>query len=71
MKFLLFTLVKDIEISCIIKWKISLSSIFNKKNLKIPKGGNQNLYIEDEQTINTMAKRKSTKGQTTINKTYI
>ena len=37
-KFLLFTLVKDIEISCIIKWKISLSSIFNKKSLKIPKG---------------------------------
>jgi len=31
--------------------------------------GNQNPYIEEEQT-NTMAKRKSTKGQTTINKLY-
>ena len=33
-----------------------------KKSLKIPKRGNQNLYIEEEQTT-TMAKRKSTKGQ--------
>jgi len=32
--------------------------------------GNQNPYIE-KRTNNTMAKRKSTKGQTTINKTYI
>jgi hypothetical protein len=49
--------------------------------------GNQNLYIEEEQTTqwpnkgviriyiskrtdNTMAKRKNTKGQTTIYKTY-
>ena len=44
------------------------------KSLKIPKGGNQNLYIQEEQTtqwpkdtkgairIHTMAKRKSTKG---------
>ena len=31
--------------------------------------GNQNPYIEEED--NTMAKRKSTKGQTTIYKTYI
>ena len=30
--------------------------------------GNQNLNIQEEQT---MAKRKSTKGQTTIYKTYI
>jgi hypothetical protein len=30
------------------------------KSLKIPKGGNQNLYIKEEQT---MAKGKSTKGQ--------
>ena len=37
------------------------------KSMKIPKGGNQNPYIED----NAMAKRKSTKGQTTIYKTYI
>jgi hypothetical protein len=32
--------------------------------------GNQNPYIKKEQTINTMAKRKITKGQTTIYKTY-
>ena len=32
--------------------------------------GNQNPYIEEEYT-NTMAKRKSTKEQTTIYKTYI
>ena len=35
-----------------------------KKSLKIPKGGNQNLYIEEEQTPQ-WPKRKSTKGQTT------
>jgi len=40
-----------------------------KKSLKIP---NQNPYIEEEQTThNTMAKRKTTKGQTTINKIKI
>jgi hypothetical protein len=38
----------------------------SKKSLKIPKGGNQNPYIEEED--NKMAKRKSTKGQTTIYK---
>jgi len=32
--------------------------------------GNQKPYIEEEQ-YNTMAKRKSTKWQTTIYKTYI
>jgi hypothetical protein len=25
-------------------------SFWNKKSLKIPKGGNQNVYIEEEQT---------------------
>jgi len=35
------------------------------KSLKIPKGGNQNLYIEEEQTTQ-WPKEKSTKGQTTI-----
>ena len=34
----------------------------------IPKGGNQNLYIEEEQI--TQCPKKSTKGQTTIYKTY-
>jgi len=37
------------------------------KSLKIPKGGNQNPYIEDEQLDN----KKSTKGQTTIYRIYI
>jgi hypothetical protein len=40
-----------------------------KKSSKIPKGGNQNMYIKGEQT-NTRAKRLSRKGQTTIYKTY-
>jgi len=46
--------------------KLITQDIYSKKSLKIPKGGNQNPYIEEEQT---MAKRKSTKGQTTIYKT--
>jgi hypothetical protein len=41
----------------------------NKKNLKIPKGQSESVYRR--RTDNTMAKIKSTKGQTTINKTYI
>ena len=36
-----------------------------KKSLKIQKGGNQNLYIEEEQTT------QWPKGQTTIYKTHI
>ena len=40
-----------------------------KKNLKIPKGQSETVYRR--RTDNTMAKRKSTKGQTTIDKTYI
>jgi hypothetical protein len=43
--------------------------LINKKSLKIPKGGHQNPYIEEEQTIQ-WPKEISTKGQTTINKTY-
>jgi len=39
-----------------------------KKSLKIPEG--QSESICRRRTDNTMAKRKSTKGQTTINKTY-
>ena len=44
-------------------------NIFNryKKSLKIPKGQSESVY---RRTDNTMAKRKSTKGQTTIYKTY-
>ena len=40
-----------------------------KKSLKIPKGQSESVYWR--RTDNTMAKRKSTKGQTTINKTFI
>jgi len=40
-----------------------------KKSLKIPKGGNQNPYIEEDQK--TQWPKKGTKGQTTIYKTYI
>jgi len=38
------------------------------KRLKIPKGQSESVYRR--RTDNTMAKRKSTKGQTTIYKTY-
>ena len=41
----------------------------NKKSLKISKGKSETLYRR--RTDNTMAKRKSTKGQTMIDKTYI
>ena len=40
-----------------------------KKSLKIPKGQSESIYRR--RTDNTMAKRKSTKGQTMIYKTYI
>ena len=39
-----------------------------KKSLKIPKGQSESVYRR--RTDNTMAKRKRTKGQTTINKVY-
>jgi hypothetical protein len=39
-----------------------------KKSLKIPKGKSESVY---RRTDNAMIKRKSTKGQTTIYKTYI
>ena len=40
-----------------------------RKSLKIPKGQSESVYRR--RTDNTMAKRKGTKGQTTIEKTYI
>ena len=46
-----------------------LKKIHFKKSLKIPKGQSESVYRR--RTDNNMAKRKSTKGQTTINKTYI
>ena len=39
------------------------------KSLKIPKG--QSEFVYRRRTDNTMTKGKSTKGQTTIYKTYI
>jgi hypothetical protein len=39
------------------------------KSLKIPKGQSESVYRR--RTDNTMAKRKSTKGQITIYNTYI
>jgi hypothetical protein len=41
----------------------------NKKSLKISKGQSETVYRR--RTNNTMAKRKRTKGQTTIDETYI
>ena len=41
----------------------------HKKSLKIPKEKSES--VNRRRTDNTMAKRKNTKGQTTINKTYI
>jgi hypothetical protein len=41
----------------------------NKKSLKILKEQSETVYRR--RTDNTMAKRKSTKGQTTIDKTYV
>jgi len=40
-----------------------------KKSLKIPKRQSESVYRR--RTDNTMAKRKCTKGQTTIYKTYM
>jgi hypothetical protein len=45
------------------------SEVVDKKRLKIPKGQSGTVY--KRRTDNTISKRKSTKGQTTIEKTYI
>ena len=47
---------------------IYIDNIYNKKGLKIPKGQSESAY---RRTDNRMAKGKTTKGQTMINKTYI
>ena len=47
---------------------LSYNAYSTKKSLKIPKGQSETVYRR--RTDNTMAKRKSTKGQTTIDKTY-
>jgi len=43
--------------------------VFCKESLKISKGQSETVYWR--RTDNTMAKRKRTKGQTTIDNTYI
>jgi len=48
---------------------VNTSVLYNKKSLKIPKG--QSESVHRRRTYSTMAKRKSTKGQTPIYKTYI
>ena len=50
-------------------FSILLESSFIKKSLEIPKGQSESVYRR--RPDNTMTKRKSTKGQTTIYKTYI
>jgi hypothetical protein len=54
-----------------ITWTVdpTYNTYFIEKSLKIPKGQSESVYRR--RTDNTMAKRKRTKGQTTINKTYI
>ena len=42
-------------------------SVDKKKSLKIPRGQSESVY---RRTDNIMTKRKSTKGQNTIYKTY-
>ena len=49
--------------------KKKIIKLVYKKSLKIPKGQSESVYRR--RTDKTMAKRKRTKGQTTINKTYI
>ena len=44
------------------------TQLIYKKSLNIPQGSSESVYRR--RTDNTMAKRKSTKGQTTIYKTY-
>ena len=51
------------------KDRVTFSDIYLKKSLKIPKGQSESVYRT--RTDNAMAKRKSTKGPTTIYKTYI
>jgi hypothetical protein len=54
-----------------IKTRLTISKSYTgirKKILKIPKGISES--VNRRRTDNTMAKRKSTKGQTTIYKIY-
>jgi hypothetical protein len=60
--------LRQVEHICVHLWH-RCSVTANKKSLKIPKGQSESIYRR--RTDNTMAKRKSTKGQTTIYKTHI
>ena len=62
--FVQLMIVNNDNISVFVQLMIVNSA---KKSLKIPKG-NQNRISKKK---HTMAKRKSTKGQTTISKAYI
>jgi hypothetical protein len=47
---------------------VGKNKMIDKKSLKIPKGSSKSVY--HRQTYSTIAKRKNTKGQTTIYKIY-
>jgi len=62
--------IYQIHVTTCLHWLrpvISVRHVF-KKRLKIPKGQSESVYRR--RTDNAMAKRKSTKGQTTIYKAY-
>ena len=58
-----------ISVSCVYLRMLVPNTISISEEFDDTKGGNQNLYIEEEQTMQ-LPKRNSTKGQTTIYKTY-
>jgi hypothetical protein len=63
------TIIMHMPFSVSLKLDDKDYSVLYKKSLKIPKGQSKSVYRR--RTDNTMAKRKSTKGQTTIYKTYL
>ena len=65
--YIVYIIIRE-KIFQLLKLVMSLSkTISAKKGLKIPKGYSESVY--QRRTDNTMAKRKSTKGKTTIYKT--
>jgi hypothetical protein len=65
----LFVTFGLLEIFGMTLFKLRIEIILSRKSLKISKGQSKTVYRR--RTDNTMAKRKSTKGHTTIDKTYI
>jgi hypothetical protein len=53
----------------VLGFKVGFEDFCNKESLKIPKRGNENPYIEEEQTTQ-WPKQKSIKVRTTIYKTH-